>query len=243
MTDEKDQLCKWCGEPKRVHTQRELYCPEGKYSTEIFEPQQEADRLRKNGEHCVRCDAELLQDEHIKCQKCRRKEWVGDEPLGGKDEKFKELPEGDFNRCPHCKMDRRIRNPSGFCDHLYYPECCPICQNIIKRKRGLITCPLCGEDGSEKTINQSMPKLRKAWIDEFARNTNLLKELEIPLEKKLREQILNDLLNELEYKAAEICGTHHRRDEWERKYGAEEVWRMIVDYKAHLKPNTKEGMG
>ncbi len=29
--------------------------------------------------------------------------------------------------CKHCKMDIAIRNPSGFCDHLYYPENCKVC--------------------------------------------------------------------------------------------------------------------
>ena len=29
--------------------------------------------------------------------------------------------------CEHCKMDIEIRNPSGFCDHLYYPENCKVC--------------------------------------------------------------------------------------------------------------------
>jgi len=29
--------------------------------------------------------------------------------------------------CEHCKMDIAIRNPSGFCDHLYYPESCKVC--------------------------------------------------------------------------------------------------------------------
>ena len=24
--------------------------------------------------------------------------------------------------CPYCLRDKRIRNPSGYCDHLYYPE-------------------------------------------------------------------------------------------------------------------------
>ncbi len=32
------------------------------------------------------------------------------------------------NVCPHCKMDKRIRNPSGFCDHLYYPNYCEVCK-------------------------------------------------------------------------------------------------------------------
>jgi len=30
--------------------------------------------------------------------------------------------------CPHCKMDLKIRNPSGFCDHLYYPDNCVVCK-------------------------------------------------------------------------------------------------------------------
>ena len=35
-----------------------------------------------------------------------------------------------MKQCPHCKMDIEIRNPSGFCDHLHYPEACEICQKI-----------------------------------------------------------------------------------------------------------------
>ena len=34
--------------------------------------------------------------------------------------------------CPHCKMDLSIRNPSGFCDHLYYPDYCKVCQAIVE---------------------------------------------------------------------------------------------------------------
>ena len=29
--------------------------------------------------------------------------------------------------CPHCKGLARIRNPTGFCDHLYRPGGCKIC--------------------------------------------------------------------------------------------------------------------
>lgn len=36
--------------------------------------------------------------------------------------------------CIHCNQDIRIRNPSGFCDHLYYPDCCLKCQILIKHK-------------------------------------------------------------------------------------------------------------
>lgn len=34
---------------------------------------------------------------------------------------------GEMNICLHCNQSKDIRNPSGFCDHLYYPESCPTC--------------------------------------------------------------------------------------------------------------------
>lgn len=39
--------------------------------------------------------------------------------------------------CPHCHMSLEIRNPSGFCDHLYYPEYCKTCSKSAKKKRKL----------------------------------------------------------------------------------------------------------
>ena len=33
----------------------------------------------------------------------------------------------DGKICEHCKMPIAIRNPSGFCDHLYYPDYCDVC--------------------------------------------------------------------------------------------------------------------
>ena len=32
--------------------------------------------------------------------------------------------------CNHCKNDIAIRNPSGYCDHLKYPDYCRICKAI-----------------------------------------------------------------------------------------------------------------
>lgn len=29
--------------------------------------------------------------------------------------------------CPHCYMSIKIRNQSGYCDHLRYPENCAVC--------------------------------------------------------------------------------------------------------------------
>lgn len=34
--------------------------------------------------------------------------------------------------CEHCEGDIEIRNPMGYCDHLYYPDCCEICSASSK---------------------------------------------------------------------------------------------------------------
>ena len=34
--------------------------------------------------------------------------------------------------CKHCHLPIEIRNPSGYCDHLYYPEYCKVCQDMQK---------------------------------------------------------------------------------------------------------------
>lgn len=46
--------------------------------------------------------------------------------------------------CPICHMDKRIRNPSGHCDHLFYPE------NVTKPKeKKTIQCPECSGINNE----------------------------------------------------------------------------------------------
>lgn len=37
------------------------------------------------------------------------------------------------HRCEHCGMDKRIRNPSSYCDHLYYPDNCEECKKLVKQ--------------------------------------------------------------------------------------------------------------
>lgn len=37
--------------------------------------------------------------------------------------------------CPHCGGSLDVRNPTGLCDHLYYPDSCQTCQEIEKLKR------------------------------------------------------------------------------------------------------------
>ncbi len=40
----------------------------------------------------------------------------------------------NVRECEHCHGDINIRNPMGFCDHLYYPEFCRTCQKLQKEK-------------------------------------------------------------------------------------------------------------
>lgn len=39
-------------------------------------------------------------------------------------------PENRGDVCPHCGGPISVRNPSGYCDHLYYPEYCEVCQQM-----------------------------------------------------------------------------------------------------------------
>lgn len=39
-------------------------------------------------------------------------------------------------KCNHCGGDIAIRNPSGYCDHLYYPDYCEVCQYNEKNQGG-----------------------------------------------------------------------------------------------------------
>jgi len=43
-----------------------------------------------------------------------------------------EVTDAEVGLCIHCGGEIRIRNPMGTCDHLKYPEYCPICQRIKK---------------------------------------------------------------------------------------------------------------
>ncbi len=47
---------------------------------------------------------------------------------------MKNTREKDVKICPHCGLDLAIRNPSGFCDHLYYPEYCKVCAKIANER-------------------------------------------------------------------------------------------------------------
>ena len=33
-------------------------------------------------------------------------------------------------KCPHCHTEISIRNKTGYCDHLYYPESCAVCKRL-----------------------------------------------------------------------------------------------------------------
>jgi hypothetical protein len=40
--------------------------------------------------------------------------------------------------CKHCGEPIAIRNPSGYCDHLHYPDNCKVCSGKIEQK--MIEC-------------------------------------------------------------------------------------------------------
>lgn len=55
--------------------------------------------------------------------------------------------------CEHCGCNTSTRNPSGYCDHLYYPERCPVCngaENFLK-----IIVNMLGDNGQIITTEQS----------------------------------------------------------------------------------------
>ena len=49
------------------------------------------------------------------------------------------MDRNEVRLCDHCGKDVEIRNPSGYCDHLYYPERCEVCNKKHGRK-----CRHCG---------------------------------------------------------------------------------------------------
>lgn len=70
--------------------------------------------------------------------------------------------------CGHCKGEISIRNPKGFCDHLYYPDSCDICsgrmkftttantQSRLEEKMSEELCKVCGFDWLYGDHNASM---------------------------------------------------------------------------------------
>lgn len=66
--------------------------------------------------------------------------------------------------CPHCKMDLRLRNPSGYCDHLFYPDCCEVCTKIKEdkeKKQEKINCEKTKEEIYKEIIE--IIKNMKLW--------------------------------------------------------------------------------
>lgn len=84
-----------------------------------YKVMKESDNLDSFTEKCLWLDKKLLRwvikDENNKIVKsCAIHNEIKD-ALGIKDKMLKE-------KCGYCKGDKTIRNPTGKCDHLYYPE-------------------------------------------------------------------------------------------------------------------------
>ena len=64
--------------------------------------------------------------------------------------------------CNHCGMDKAIRNPSGYCDHLYYPEYCDVC---LKAAGGIDVLIKESELNRLKQIEEVAMEMLGAWTD------------------------------------------------------------------------------
>ena len=112
------------------------------------------------GEKCPECSIKGLDIHILPCESCNNtglptieieKEWVECEPCKetgtqlSNPERFCRVCNGkgkiqkyqvgeEIEVCSNCFMDWRIRNPSGRCDHLYFPEYTLDTAKVIKLK-------------------------------------------------------------------------------------------------------------
>lgn len=59
---------------------------------------------------------------------------VKEKRKGGREEMSECIILETDDLCKHCNMPIRLRNPSGFCDHLHYPDYCKVCKKRILDK-------------------------------------------------------------------------------------------------------------
>lgn len=61
-------------------------------------------------------------------------------------------------KCDHCGYDTAIRNPSGYCDHLQYPDYCEICKNANLTSISIVWS---AEDVLSRDANLSLKQVPK----------------------------------------------------------------------------------
>lgn len=79
-----------------------------------------------------------------------------------------ESKEKEVEFCKHCGKSISERNPSGFCDHLYYPENCDICRISKNRDKMIEQEESRGERKAQETSEQPLLvcPICKASIDD-----------------------------------------------------------------------------
>ena len=118
--------------------------------------------------HCRNCNKEIEfpptikemleeKEEMYPCQKCGklRTKDEGGTTFTVCDEcwdKGKEA-KSEIKLCKHCGGDITIRNPSGYCDHLYYPDNCRVCKKPSEKAKEEIKLP--------EKLNELYPGARK----------------------------------------------------------------------------------
>ena len=86
--------------------------------------------------------------------------------------------------CPHCHMSKSIRNPSGYCDHLHYPENCEVCKKAPESEGNLDTIALYAYD-----CDDELPPVRQVerYLKALGEHVNQLTQAVNDQEKRLRK--------------------------------------------------------
>lgn len=85
--------------------------------------------------------------------------------------------------CPHCQGDIEIRNPTGDCDHLYYPDNCRVCKLIKELEARVATLErICENEFAQvrvlyesknlwaveaNRLSEDLARVRAAWPKAF----------------------------------------------------------------------------
>lgn len=75
--------------------------------------------------------------------------------------------------CSHCYTPIKIRNQSGYCDHLRYPESCEVCSGQLADKKQSVNRENWKELYRKMTKGTPRDKAVEAFIEELLRSVDL----------------------------------------------------------------------
>ena len=102
--------------------------------------------------------------------------------------------------CQHCKMEIEIRNPSGFCDHLYYPDMCEVCKKANPTELESLRLQVKELEEAIKLLTEEIELVKKAFredIEVAIQTIKLLQEQNTELTERAEsaEEKLKNLIN------------------------------------------------